>query len=90
MWMRSPSLASAARRALLEPRAPVPGGASREALARVSAYLDDANLLEVARASAIALMRASQLGIADTADRLVASYLAGVRSPTLTRRGCQT
>ena len=72
-----PSLASAARRALLNLVLQFPEELRDEALARVSAYLDDANLLEVARASAIALMRASQLGIADTADRLVASYLAG-------------
>ncbi len=72
-----PSLASAARRALANLVLQFPEELRDEALARVSAYLDDAHLLDVARASAVALMRVSQLGIADAAERLVASYLAG-------------
>ena len=72
-----PSLASAARRALANLVLQFPDERRDEALELVADYLDDSRHLDVGRASAIALMRASQLGVADAAQKLTASYLAG-------------
>jgi hypothetical protein len=71
------SLASAARRALANVLLQFPDERCDEALDQVSLDLDNDYLLEVGRAAAIALMRVTQLGIADRSEALVDSYLAG-------------
>jgi hypothetical protein len=72
-----PSLASAARRALANVLLQFPDERCDEALEQVSLDLDNDHLLEVGRAAVIALMRVTQLGIADRAEALIDSYLAG-------------